>query len=291
MKLLERFECPFCMKNKLKSLYKKNYSSTDLSNFIQNYYKSKELNETLKNYDYNLIECFNCGGIFQKFIPSAKLSNFLYNEIISTDESYNKKLNYIKNNQKKLDQDFQMISNLFDNKLDKIKILEFGCGWGHWSKFMQTKSLNVITCEFSEKRHLHLTKNGIKNFKFLDEITDKFDFIYSEEVLEHLTSPLDTLNKLNKILKKGGYMFHRFPSSFLFKTKLNKMYIPKKDCAHPLEHLNIINKKSFLKICEMSDLEFCNSLKFKNQNFISKIKIFKNDLIFSNILVRNKKYF
>ena len=107
---------------------------------------------------------------------------------------------------------------------------------------MKSKSLDITTCEFSEKRHQYLIKNGIKNFKFLDEISDKFDFIYSEEVLEHLSNPLDTLDQLNKLLKKNGYMFHRFPSSFLFKTKLDKMYVPKKDCAHPLEHINIIKK-------------------------------------------------
>lgn len=286
MKLLERSECPFCKKDKLKSIYKINYSSKELSIFIQNYFKSKELNEILKNDYYNLIECLSCKGIFQKFIPSDKLSNFIYNDVISTNESYNKKVNYIKNNEKKLNQDFQMISNLFDNKLDKIKILEFGCGWGFWSKFMQSKSLKVSTCEFSEKRHQYLIKNGIKNYKFLDEVSDKFDFIYSEEVLEHLTSPLDTLDKLNRILKKDGYMFHRFPSSFLFKTKLNEKYIPKKDCAHPLEHINIIKKKSFIHMSKILNLKICNSLKFNNQSFISKIKAIKNNLIFNNILLQ-----
>ena len=70
-------------------------------------------------------------------------------------------------------------------------------------------------------------------------------------------------------------MFHRFPSSYNFKKKLSTKYIPSKDCAHPLEHLNIINKKSFLKMCEINNLQLCNSLKFKNQSLFSKVKILK----------------
>ena len=86
-----------------------------------------------------------------------------------------------------------MISALFEKKIESIKILEFGSGWGFWSKFMLSKSLNVTTCEFSDVRHQHLIKNKIKNFKSLDNINTKFDFIYSEETLEHVTFPLNVL--------------------------------------------------------------------------------------------------
>ena len=89
-------------------------------------------------------------------------------------------------------------------------------------------------------------------------------------------------------MSKNGFMFHRFPSSYLFKNKLNRNYIPKKDCAHPLEHLNIISKKSFLKMCKFVNLEFSNELMLKNQNFITKIKMLKNDFVFNNALLKNK---
>ena len=286
MNLFERSECPFCNRNKFKSIFKKNYSSKELSSFIENYYKSNTLNKILKNKFYELCECLNCKGVFQKYVPNDELSNFLYNEIISTRESFDKKKNYIKNNIKKLNQDYLMINNLFEKKIDNIKILEFGSGWGFWSKFMKSKSLSISTCEFSENRHQHLIKSEIKNFKYLEEINDKFDLIYSEEVLEHVTYPLKILNQLKKKLKEGGFMFHRFPSSFLFKTKVNYKYVPKKDCAHPLEHINIINKESFIHMCEILNLNILHSKKFKNQKFISKVKDLKNSIIFNNVLLQ-----
>ena len=66
------------------------------------------------------------------------------------------------------------------------------------------------------------------------------------KVLEHVSSPLNILIKLKGLLNENGFMFHRFPSSFFF-LRLNSKYVPKKDCAHPLEHINIINRKCFFR--------------------------------------------
>lgn len=290
MNLIERTECPFCKNNKFKTLYKTRYCDDKIRKFILEYYQSNFLNEILIDYFYEICECLDCSGLFQKYEPNKEFSDFLYDKIISTENSFEKKKDYLKKNIKKLNQDLLMISSLPFNKKDSIKILEFGSGWGCWSKFMKSHSLNITTCEFSDLRHKYLLKNDINNIKNIDEIHDKFDLIYSEEVLEHVSSPLNILNKLTTLLKTNGYMFHRFPSSYNFKKKLNSKYIPGKDCAHPLEHLNIFNKKSFLKMCKINNLKPCNYLKFKNQSLFSKIKIFKNSLIFNNILIKNKNH-
>ena len=290
MHLVERLECPFCRKTKFKNLFKKNFSDIKLKNFIDEYYQSNLLNQIIKNNFYELCECNACHGIFQKYEPDDNFSNLLYDKIISSKNSLIKKNDFFKKNENKLKQDSLMISKLFSKRSDKIKILEFGCGWGFWSKFMKSKSFNITTCEFSDTRHQHLVKNKINNIQNLNEINDKFDLIYSEEVLEHVSSPLNILIKLKDLLNDNGFMFHRFPSSFLFKKKLNSKYNPTKDCAHPLEHLNIINKKCFLEMSRKADLEFCNLLKFKNQKISSKIKMLKNDLIFNNVLLKTRVY-
>lgn len=289
MNLIERIKCPFCQNLKFNSLFKKHYSSKELKNFIFRYYRSLKLEKILENHIYEINECLNCKGLFQKFEPDNEFLSFLYDEVISIDNSYKKKNDFAIKYSKKLHQDYLLISNLFTKKIDNIKILEFGSGWGSWTSYMKSRSLDVISCEFSEIRHQHLIKNNIKNYKNLDEIDEKFDFIYSEEVLEHVTSPLNILKKLSNLLTKRGFMFHRFPSSYLFKSRLNKNYIPQKDCAHPLEHLNIFNKKCFYEICNILDLEICNYLKIKNQNFFTKLKVIKNDFIFNNILIKNKQ--
>jgi len=283
MELIKRIECPFCKENDFKSLFKKKYSHPDLQTFINKYYQSSLLNQKLQNETYEISECINCEGLFQTFIPDDNFSNFLYNDLISADGSLKKKSDYFIKNKNKLNEDMLLISSLYNKEIDNIKILEFGCGWGYWSKFMQSKLFNITTCELSEKRHNHLINNKILNFRNLDKINDKFDFIYSEEVLEHISSPLETLIQLKNLLSKNGFMLHRFPSTFLFKEKLIYNYKPKKDCGHPLEHINLINKKSFLKMCKKINLNIYNPM--RNQKLRSKIKILKNNFIFNNVIL------
>jgi hypothetical protein len=62
-------------------------------------------------------------------------------------------------------------------------------------------------------------------------------------------------------------------SNFLFKLKLNNDYKPKADCAHPLEHINLFNKKSFEFMVKDTDLEI---ITFKSKINLSLIQILKD---------------
>jgi hypothetical protein len=88
---------------------------------------------------------------------------------------------------------------------------------------------------------------------------------------------------LNNKLNKDGVMYHKFPSSFLFKKKISKNYEPKKDCAHPLEHINIINKECFKKICEKLKLKIT---KIDNLGFINQMRIQKNNFLFNQVILK-----
>jgi len=53
-----------------------------------------------------------------------------------------------------------------------------------------------------------------------------------------------------------------------------------------LEHINMLNKKSFLKMCQIANLNIHHPLKIKNQKFTSKIKLLKNYLIFNFVILK-----
>lgn len=148
---------------------------------------------------------------------------------------------------------------------------------------MKELNFDVETIEISETRISYLKKNRIHNYKNINELNKNYDLIFSNQALEHVSSPIETIKKLNNHLNKDGVMYHKFPSSFLFKRKLSKNYEPKKDCAHPLEHINIINKECFKKICNKMKLK---KTKIDNLGFINQIKILKNDFLFNQIILK-----
>ena len=283
MKLIERVNCPYCRKIDFKSLYIKNYNSNILKTFLSNYYKNKEIIDILKLDTYEIVECIKCRGLFQKYIPNEELSYYLYEKLISPKDSFNQKKNIITTNYKEYTLDAKIIKKLIKKNNNEIKILEFGCGWGFWTKFMKELNFDVETVEISDSRIDYLEKNGIQNYRNINNINKKFDLIFSNQAFEHISDPLQTLNNLKNKLNENGFMFHKFPSSFLFKSRLTKNYKPKKDCAHPLEHINILNYKCFQTMCDKNNLKIG---KVRRLGILDGFKSLKNNILFNQIILK-----
>ena len=240
----------------------------------------------LNGYHYKLIKCENCNLIFQEQIPNEKFSQQLYEKYINKDDSFKKKDDYEKKYHKKLFYEMGLIKSIFKKKKEEISILDFGAGWGFWLNYLKKNKFNVFAHEISETRIDFLKKNNIKVIFDIKNIDNKFDFIYSEETFEHIPNPKETLINLSKILKDDGFIMLRFPSSFLFKLKLNSRYNPSTDCAHPLEHINLLKRKSFEAMIEGSNLKiitFKSKFNFSLRNFLIDIK---NFLYFDSILLK-----
>ena len=103
-----------------------------------------------------------------------------------------------------------------DRPLEKLKILDIGCGGGLLSEPMSRLGADVIGIDASEKNikiaKLHAQKNNldIKYFcnspeNFKTEI--KFDVILNMEIVEHVKDVDFFLKSCSKLLKNNGIMF------------------------------------------------------------------------------------
>ena len=286
MSLNTRNSCPACKEIKLKIIFSLPYNSKKMISFLEKYYKGLVPIYKLDGFEYKLIECQNCSLIYQEQIPNKKFSQELYENYIDKEDSLLKKSRYEQKYYKKLHYEINLIKGFLKKKNDEVSILDYGAGWGFWLKFFKKNNFNVYAYEVSETRINFLKKNNIQLISDVINTDIKFDFIYSEETFEHITYPKETLINLSKILKFGGFIMLRFPSSFLFKYRLNNSYQPTNDCAHPLEHINLLKRKSFEKMIIGSDLEiidFKSKFNFSIRNFLKDIK---NILYFDSILIK-----
>ena len=121
------------------------------------------------------------------------------------------RISYIKNN----------VINSFKIKnkkkpLEKVKILDIGCGGGLLSEPMSRLGAEVVGIDASDKNikiaKLHAKKNGLdikyfcaspENFK----TTIKFDVILNMEIIEHVKDIDFFLKSCSNLLKKNGIMF------------------------------------------------------------------------------------
>ena len=100
--------------------------------------------------------------------------------------------------------------------LDKINILDIGCGGGLLSEPMTRLGANVTGIDASNKNisiaKLHAKKNNLKINYFCSspeklKIQKKFDVILNMEIIEHVEDINFFINSCSKLLKKNGLMF------------------------------------------------------------------------------------
>ena len=100
--------------------------------------------------------------------------------------------------------------------LDKINILDIGCGGGLLSEPMTRLGANVTGIDASNKNisiaKLHAKKNNLKINYFCSspeklKIQKKFDVILKMEIIEHVEDINFFMNSCSKLLKKNGLMF------------------------------------------------------------------------------------
>ena len=103
-----------------------------------------------------------------------------------------------------------------DKPLQKIRLLDIGCGGGLLSEPMSRLGAEVTGIDASEKNiqvaKLHAKKNNLKiNYLTASpenlKIDRKFDVILNMEIIEHVEDVDIFLKSCSSLLKKGGIMF------------------------------------------------------------------------------------
>lgn len=150
-------------------------------------------------------------------------------------------------------------------KGENLDILDYGGGGGQFA--LVCKSL------FPESR-VHITDISDESlleewsslniqipFKAFDKDDRKFDFIFLNDVFEHVSDPLFVLKRLSGKLKNGGKLFIDTPKQFwiypIAKFLSQSLYTKVLRGTVSTAHLQIWSKKSFEFVIRESNLQIC----------------------------------
>ena len=121
------------------------------------------------------------------------------------------RISYIKNN---IIQSFKLKNK--NKPLEKVKILDIGCGGGLLCEPMSRLGANVVGIDASDKNikvaKLHAKKNNL-DIEYLCATPEtfktdiKFDVILNMEIVEHVENVEFFLKSSSELLKKNGMMF------------------------------------------------------------------------------------
>jgi 2-polyprenyl-3-methyl-5-hydroxy-6-metoxy-1,4-benzoquinol methylase len=99
--------------------------------------------------------------------------------------------------------------SLIEKYLIGGSVLDFGCGYGNMMKILDLKGWEVFGADVSKTAIDYCKKSGqkvslIQNGKI--KYRKNFDLIIMRGVYQHLISPIETLNYLNELNSKNGYI-------------------------------------------------------------------------------------
>lgn len=230
--------------------YDEQFLSPRLTKYFIDYYgeeKFKLFINKLEGINFILLKCDNCKFIWQKNSPDDKFSYLLYEKLIDSDKSLEKsKLKFVKD-KFRVSHEINLLFHKF--KKQKINILDFGAGWGHWLLSGDKNKYNPYAFELSDKRKNFLKKMEINviDFDNINNYKNCFHFIRLDQVLEHLDNFNHIFKILKKLARKDCIFFISVPDgSNLLKDPYNIKI--QKGPIQPLEHLNCFSRFSLEKL-------------------------------------------
>ena len=155
----------------------------------------------------------------------------------------------------------------FKSLLNNRKVLDFGCGWGGFLKFIdKAKLLTGVElrdeCIFFIRKNIKkiLIKNNLNNIK------DKYDVITMFHVLEHVPYQVKILKELKSKLSKNGKIIIEVPNAQDFLLWFDDLKDFKKFTFWS-EHLVLHTENSLRKILKTSGFKRIKIEYYQRYNF------------------------
>lgn len=231
--MLEKVKCPMCKSEDIQLLYE------DYPGYVRGTY-------------YNINKCNNCNI---QFVYPNDFDENIYDIIYSKNvfQAYNRYTKYSKDVLQKKDpfgylcevesSVYVPLKEFLKTKVKDIKILEVGCGRGYLTYSLIKAGYNAHgidlsseAIEFAKQNYGdHFINENVMNYKF----EEKYDLIVATELIEHLKTPYEFIDKLKSNLTEEGSIFITTPNISWSKEGL----IWKTD--QPPIHLTWLSKKSF----------------------------------------------
>lgn len=260
----KRDHCPSCGETKFDELHRTSYDDPVLQSFLSTYYSAAQperQRQLLEGGDFAVAECAACGLIFQRTLPSASFLAELYGDWLGTNDPLAPSkppmpLDYYTYTAQEI---MQLIAFLQKRhgRGRRLRFLDYGMGWGNWAQMAQSFGVEVFGVEMSPNKVTHAESRGIKVLSAEELPSYSFDFIGTEQVVEHLPYPRQTVAALTDVLASGGVLKISVPDGSDIKSVLRSWnwegaMVRKGEImpVHPLEHLNCFTPSSLRKLAD-----------------------------------------
>ena len=177
-------------------------------------------------------------------------------------------------------------------RVPKPRVLDVGCGWGHFLKTVKDKGWEAEGLELSrisadyvrERLGVNVLNGSLGEALFKAE---DFDLVHIADVLEHMPEPFEALEEARRILRPGGIIVLKTPNAGSFLNKLDILYLKCVFYALPrkqlfLQHLYHFTAPALKKSVENCRFEHLKTIYFQ-EPVTTKTKGILRDMVINTI--------
>jgi len=261
----ERTTCPCCGSATRNVLIELPFSEDPIRQYLREFYGKQggvEF-EYLHGATFAVAKCGECSLLYQTQIGTDGLLARLYNHWIDPSlarqrDEQRRKLGFYLG----CVEEVVTVMNQIGKRPADCRLLDFGMGWAGWCQTALGLGCRVFGHELANERIDFARSRGIHVVAW-DEIPDqRFDFINTEQVFEHLSEPRETLRHLVKSLEPTGLLKISVPDGTNVPHLLRTPdWTEPKDSPRslnpiaPLEHINCFNRAALLRLATDAGLE------------------------------------
>ncbi len=213
-------------------------------------------------------KCRNCGMVYSEYIWDDDILCKVYEDAL--DHTQNKEGILLINKRISLARIWANILRtlklLGKDKLEDLKIIDFGCGWGDFLDMVQGYGVSAVGYDLDSERTKSVTEHGQRIVGDIEELKSfgPVDVVVMLSVLEHLQDVKYSLNLVKELLKKGGLFVFSVMDyrSIYIKRNVNclKRNLPiLTRYLHPIYHLNIYDYSAVLRTMKNYNFDFISS--------------------------------
>lgn len=261
---VSRDACPGCRTKGRTTLYTGALLDEPLRGHLVRQYEavgSIEL-EYLEGARYALEACASCGLVYQSEVPGDALMERIYDRWIDAGRALaSHRANRDHAARLRFVREVLMAERRLRTGDDPVRALDVGMGWGAWCQVARAFGCDAVGLENSPARIAHARSQGIPVIRWEDLAGQRFAFIHSEQVFEHLTAPLDALERLREALAPGGLLKLSVPDGRDIRRRLARADWSAGEghpdsllSVTPLQHINCFDRRALLAMAGRAGL-------------------------------------
>lgn len=251
---IHRKSCPICGTTNVTSVLTQSFADELLWAHIKSLWNESRREDWI-GVEFVLSYCPDCDFYFTKYVPSEAYESRMLQRFEKTGRTPIREGTMGVEHYSRLAFECERIASLIGKRPDEISVLEFGSGFGHWLLMAKAFNFMAVGVEIYEDRAVYAEKNALSICRSLNEVGDESqDFIFSNQVFEHLNEPLSILSAVVKKLKRGGMMQIGVPQGNIIPRVLSDYTGTPHKVIGPIGHINGFSNYSLVKLAKCAGL-------------------------------------